>query len=88
MSTPEDFSSIRRIFDILDEHPILLDYVDAVLEAINRDCADDEITRIGEDVFAKAKAKNLSEDEWRHRVKELRAEALKQHPEWFASSAQ
>ena len=87
MSTSKNSSNMGRILDMLCEHPILLEPFEAILNAIEDGCTENEVTQIGKDSLTAAQAKGLSEDKQRQRVNTIRADARKQYPGWFAQAA-
>ena len=88
MSTSKSSSNMGQILDMLCEHPILLEPFEAILNAIEDGCTENEVTQIGKDSLAAAQAKGLSEDEQRQRVEAIRAEARKHYPGWFMQEPQ
>ncbi len=87
MSTSKSSSNMGRILDMLCEHPILLEPFEAILNAIEDGRTENEVTQIGRDSLAAARAKGLSEEEQKQRVNTIRAEARKHYPGWFAQAA-
>lgn len=78
-------TNIEKIFDILEQNPILIAVIPAAYEALDEGCSNEEAIRIGKAALA---ASTLTEEEARKFVESARKELSKQYPHLASSSAQ
>ena len=78
-------TNIEKIFDILEQNPILIAFMPAACEALDEGCSKEQAMRIGKAALA---ASTLTEEEARECVENARKELFEQYPHLVSLSAQ